>query len=234
MKRKITKKTSNDSLVPNDIVIQNVKFNDKQKSFINLCNQKDFKLFFVDGPAGTSKTYISVYCALRLLELKQVSKLIYIRSAVESAAQKLGSLPGEIDEKFKPWVIPLIDKLQELSRPDVVEYLIKNNIIEAHPNNYLRGMSFVDRVIVVDESQNMTVSELITILTRIGENCKVFVIGDSMQSDINKSGFKTIFNLFETAQSVEHGIYTFRFDEEDIVRSELLKFIVNQLKKLNV
>jgi phosphate starvation-inducible PhoH-like protein len=232
-KRRTKKAETNEYKAPNDIIVTHVKFTPKQENFIALSTHSESKLFFIDGPAGTSKTYLSIYCALRILEMHAAEKLIYIRSAVESAAQKLGALPGEIDEKFKPWIIPLLDKLHEISTPSIVSDLCKKNIIEAHPNNYLRGMSYKDKAIIVDEAQNMTEGELTTILTRIGENCKVFVIGDSMQTDIHKSGFKTLFDLFDVKESNKHGIYCTVFDEEDIVRSELLKYIIFRLKKLH-
>ena len=102
--------------------------------------------------------------------------------------------------------------------------------ISAMPINYLRGSSWKDKVVVADEAQNFTYKELTTLITRIGENCKLFICGDFMQSDINgKSGFAPMFDLFNCEDSMNHGIHAFKFGKEDILRSEILKFIISKL-----
>ena len=88
--------------------------NDVHKTFLDLCLYEKTKMVFVDGPAGTAKTYLAVLSALTLLQQKKIKKIVYIRSIVESAEKSIGALPGEIDEKFKPWSLPLLDKLHEL------------------------------------------------------------------------------------------------------------------------
>ena len=88
--------------------------NDIHRSFVGLTLTKDTRMVFADGPAGTAKTYLAAYCALSLLKSKAVEEVIYIRSVVESASQKMGSLPGEVEDKFLPWSMPLIEKLDEL------------------------------------------------------------------------------------------------------------------------
>ena len=107
---------------------------------------------------------------------------------MESATRKLGSLPGEVDEKFKPWSIPLVEKCDELVGKQITEMLFESDYLKSIPVNFLRGSTFANNVVIVDEAQNLEHSELVTILTRFGKNCKLFVIGDSLQSDIQKSG----------------------------------------------
>jgi phosphate starvation-inducible PhoH-like protein len=161
-----------------------------------------------------------------MLKEKKIDEVIYIRSIVESATRKLGSLPGEVDDKFKPWSIPLIEKCDELVGKQITNMLFENEYLKCTPVNFLRGATFANSVVIVDEAQNLEHSELVTILTRFGKNCKLFVIGDSLQSDIQKSGFKNIINGFDSDESNNNGIHVFYFTEDDITRSKLLKFIV--------
>jgi PhoH-like ATPase len=104
--------------------------------------------------------------------------------------------------------------------------LFESNYLKSIPVNFLRGATFTNNVVIVDEAQNLEHSELVTILTRFGKNCKLFIIGDSLQSDIQKSGFEKIMRAFDTDESNKNGIHAFHFTEEDITRSKLLKFIV--------
>ena len=206
---------------------------EKQKQFLELALDKKVKMLLISGPAGTTKTYLAVLAALMLMNEKRVSDIIYVRSVVESADVKMGTLPGEADDKLSPYKRPLIDKLDELlPRPDV-QFLIKDNRIEGLPVGYLRGLNWNAKAVIGDEMQNLTKKELVTLMTRIGEFCKVFLCGDPQQSDINgRSGFQSIVNHFGDDASKEHGIYTFQFTDDDILRSELAKFIVKKLKSL--
>ena len=203
------------------------------QSFVELALQKDTNIVIVDGPAGTAKTYCAVYIALSLLRARCKDSILYVRSIVESATRKLGSLPGEVEDKFKPWSIPLVEKLEELIDPVYINPLIDNNYIKCIPVNFLRGSTFKDNVVIIDEAQNLEYSELVTILTRFGDNCKLLIIGDTKQSDINgKSGFPSIYNAFDNEESENEGVYTFKFNENDITRSKLLSFIIKQLDKI--
>lgn len=214
--------------------IRNFNLTDKQKSFAQIAFDKNTKIIFINGPAGSSKTFLAVYCALHILNSNPRSELKYIRTIAESGERALGSLPGTVDEKFNPFMMPLYDKLDELLPLAQSKYLETNGFIEAVPINFLRGATWNDKVIIADESQNYSTKELVTLLTRIGENTKIFICGDAMQSDIgNKSGFIKVYDLFNNKESEEKGIYCFQFDEEDIMRSEILKYIVATFKKLD-
>ena len=207
---------------------------EKQKIFIELALDKKVKLLLVSGPAGSTKTYLSVLASLMLMNEKKISDILYVRSVVESADVKMGTLPGEADDKLSPYKRPLIDKLDELLPKEDIQYLIKDNRIEGLPIGYLRGLNWNAKAVVADEMQNCTKKELITLMTRTGEFSKVFVCGDPQQSDINgRSGFQSIFSLFNDDESKSHGIYTFEFTEDDILRSALVKFIVQKIKNLN-
>lgn len=210
------------------------KLNTIHSSFKALCTTHTTKMVFADGPAGTAKTYLAVQCAVELLKKRAVESVIYIRSVVESASQKMGSLPGEVDDKFLPWSMPLIEKLDELVGIPTRQNLMSKGLVECVPVNFVRGLTFNNAVVIVDEAQNLTHNELVTILTRFGENSKFIVVGDTNQSDINgKTGFAPIFKCFNNDTSEEQGIYTFEFSENEIVRSKILKFIVKQLENIN-
>jgi phosphate starvation-inducible PhoH-like protein len=208
-------------------------FTEKQKKFINISNDDGTKLMFVDGPAGSAKTYTSIYCALELLSSHKFSEIVYVRSAVESSDSKLGFLPGAQDDKMAPYLEPFKDKLEELLSPVDIRYLQDEERIYGIPVGFCRGASWDDKVIIVDEAQNLSQKELITLMTRMGENSKMFICGDAMQSDIgNKTGFLPISELFTDETSKSKGIIGFKFTEDDIVRSELVKFIIQRLKSL--
>ena len=187
---------------------------------------------FINGPAGSTKTYMAVYSALRLLSAYDELDLLYVRTVIESAEKGLGALPGDLEEKFNPYMAPLEDKLWEMlpQNTTVRKDLLENGRIKARPINFIRGADWKDKVVVADEAQNFTFKELTTLITRLGDNSKMFVCGDSMQSDINgKSGFVDMCKLFNDGESRKHGIESFCFGEQDILRSELVKFIIKKL-----
>lgn len=223
----------NDNALKAKIKIKGLKLTEKQKKFLELSLRDDSKIVFVLGPAGSTKTYMAVMSALRHLQKDDSLDLFYVRTAIESAEKGLGALPGTLEEKFNPYMAPLEDKLIELlpGNTTLKAELLKSNRIQAMPINFLRGANWINKIVVADESQNFTFKELVTMITRLGENSKLFICGDLMQSDINgKSGLKPMIDLFDDEQSKEKGIYCFRFTENDIMRSEILKFIIQKLK----
>ena len=168
-----------------------------------------------------------------LMQKYQINQIIYLRSIAESGSKSIGSLPGELDLKFQPYIGPMIEKLDELVGPKVGGELIKNNYIKCMPVNFVRGLTFRNSIVIVDESQNLEIKELVTILTRFGENTKYIVIGDSFQSDIgSRTGFTKIKNAFDNPESEENGIHNFIFTENEVVRSQILKFIVKKLEAI--
>ena len=213
---------------------EDYKLTPKQVEFLVKALQKTTRMCMVDGPAGTAKTYLAVLTALKLLNRKQIENVIYIRSIVESASRSMGALPGELEEKFAPWSMPLIDKLEEITTAGAGGNLINKGYIKCIPVNFTRGLTFKNSCVIIDEAQNMTNPELTTILTRFGENSKYLVVGDTNQADIGvKSGFKNILEAFQEPICEDQGILTFNFDEEDIVRSEILRFIVERLNTIH-
>lgn len=212
-----------------ELKVRELPWTEKQKAFLTLTGDKNTKIVFLTGPAGTSKTTVAVRAGLEMLNQKKVSDLIFIRAAVESADSKLGMLPGDIDHKVGEYMTPFDDKLEELlSSADRTKLKAEKRIIYK-PVNFCRGASWTARCIIVDEAQNLTLNELQTILTRVGMFSKIIICADPDQSDLpsnKQGGFKTCSEIFDTDKAQEIGIYSVHFNNDDIVRSELCKFIV--------
>jgi phosphate starvation-inducible PhoH-like protein len=225
-----------DSKLKDGLDIRELKWTDKQKEFFRLALDKDTKLMFVAGPAGTSKTLTAVYCGLKLLSDKRVSDILYLRSAVESSDSKIGFLPGDANEKLAFYNLPFLDKLEELLTKTQVEKLTKEDRVKAYPINFARGMSWNAKYIIVDEAQNSSLKEIVTIMTRVGMFSKCIVLADPMQTDLpagKNGGFERLKSLFCDTESQENGIQTFEFNEDDVVRSPLCRFIVKKLAAPN-
>lgn len=206
-------------------------FNENHKGFYDSIKCDDTNMTFVDGPAGSAKSYIAVLAALELFKEKKIKNIIYIRSVIESASRSIGSLPGEVDDKFLPYAMPLLEKVKEITDDATCLQLKTANIISAIPVNFCRGLTFNDSMVIIDEAQNLTKSEIVTILTRFGKNSRYVVCGDLKQSDIGKlSGYKEIYNKFDTLEAAQNHIHIYKFGQSEIVRSKILRFIVSVLE----
>ena len=207
-------------------------FTKNQVDFLKTALDKNSKLLFLAGPAGTAKTYMAVYSALQILIDSDLQKnILYIRSIAESAQRSMGSLPGSIDEKFSVFASPFYDKIDEMLNPTDIGFLREKNLFDCIPVNYIRGANWNDVTVIIDEAQNFSYYELLTTLTRIGENSKIIICGDIMQSDIKNPGFAKIFNIFDDEESIENGVVCKSFTTDDIKRSEIVRFIVSKLEK---
>lgn len=218
----------------NSFFVKSFKWTDKQKDLIKLALSEESKIIFIEGPAGTSKTLLSVYCGLRLLSDKRVEDLTYIRSAVESSDARLGFLPGDADDKLHFFNLPFLDKLNELVSDEEIKKLQKSQRVSTYPVNFSRGMSWSNKCIIFDECQNSSLKEIITVLTRIGEGTKIFLCGDNMQTDLkngNRGSFSKMMKIFNDEESHENNIHSFSFNEDDIMRSRILKFLIKKIDK---
>lgn len=167
------------------------------------------------GPAGTGKTYLSTTFAVQA----DYSKIVIIRPHV-SVGKELGFLPGSLEEKVTPWALPVLDVLDIHWGKDEVKRRLKNGSIEVAPIALMRGRSFKDAFILVDEAQNITAEEFKMLLTRVGEDCKIVINGDVQQSDIKNSGLQKIIDMAKK-YSIELGIV--EMTSKDIVRSKICK-----------
>ena len=207
-------------------------FTENQVSFLKTAIDSESKLMFLAGPAGTAKTYMAVYSALQMMIDSGLEKdILYIRSIAESADRSIGSLPGSIEEKFGVFASPFYDKLDEMLNVTDIKMLKERKQFDCIPVNFVRGANWNNTIVIIDEAQNFTFNELMTVLTRIAENSKIIICGDMMQSDIRHSGFSKIFKAFDDDESKQNGVFCTSFGVEDIKRSEILKFIVSKLDK---
>lgn len=216
----------------NSLLLGHIELTPKQKEFYDILSAPDIRIVFIGGPAGTSKTFLSVYTALDLYNDNKDLKILYLRSVVESAERSLGYLKGDMDDKFGPYMAPLLDKVDELLNSIEKQQLQNKKVLEAEPINFLRGCTWRDKIVIVDEAQNMSIKELTTILTRIGRGSKLFICGDSLQSDIKNSGFDKLATLFADETSRRHGIASISFDKSDIIRDKIITYIVEKIEKI--
>jgi phosphate starvation-inducible PhoH-like protein len=221
--------------IKESLEVRKFDWTDKQKEFMDIALDKKTKVMLIKGPAGSSKTLLSVCCALNLLNEKKVGQVLYIRSAVEASESKIGYLPGTVEEKLAFYNMPLVDKMVELLPKSQIDKLLKEEKVKSFPINFARGMSWNATCILFDEAQNSSIKEIITVLTRVGQFSKCFLLADPSQTDLNHGkggGFERLWEVFHSEDSIENGIRTFEFSEDDIMRSELVKFIVKKLKLL--
>jgi phosphate starvation-inducible protein PhoH and related proteins len=193
-----------------------------QRAYIAALQSKD--LVFATGPAGTGKTYLAVAYAASLFERKLISKIVLCRPAVE-AGEKLGFLPGDLRDKIDVYLLPLYDALHEFLPKEKVERALETGDIEIAPLAFMRGRTFKDAYIIIDEANNTTVSQMKLILTRIGENTRIVVSGDISQCDLPRgipSGLADAVRLFRGLPEV--GLV--EFTKGDVVRSGLVKKVV--------
>lgn len=192
-------------------------------------NIQNFPVTFAIGPAGTGKTYLAVACAVAALEKEQVSRILLIRPAVE-AGERLGFLPGDLEQKVDPYLRPLYDALYEMLGAEQVIRLIERRVIEIAPLAFMRGRTLNDAFIILDEAQNTTREQMKMFLTRIGFNAKIVVTGDITQTDLpdkTPSGLKHALDVLKGITDIE---VTF-FKAEDIVRHPLVQQIVEAYER---
>ncbi len=193
-----------------------------QKKYVDLMKKKT--ITFGIGPAGTGKTYLAVAIAVNAYKEKQVEKIILTRPAVE-AGEKLGFLPGDLQEKVNPYLRPLYDALQEMLGADSFAKMMERGTIEIAPLAYMRGRTLSNAYVILDEAQNTTKEQIKMFLTRLGENSKMIITGDLTQIDLpsgHTSGLKHAVRILKDINDI--GII--RLSEKDVVRHPLVQQIV--------
>jgi phosphate starvation-inducible protein PhoH len=232
----MTKKKNNSYQNLEDLLDSKRKFtfSEKQKKIIDTTLSSNTNVVFINGVAGTGKTYCAIYCALKELVRGFKDGILYIRTLAESGKLKLGARPGDVAEKTQHLMTPLRDKIDEIVSQTITDkFLAKGNgAIQAIPINDIRGSNWINKIVIVDEAQNYESDELLTVITRLGENPKIIFIGDSMQADIKNSGWIEFLNTFDDEESELNGIFNFRFSSEDIVRNPFLKFVISKIEKV--
>ena len=193
-----------------------VPVNDKQKELLD--SLKSNNQIFILGPAGTGKTYVTATYAADLYTLKEIDRIVITRPHV-AVGKDIGFLPGSLEEKTYPWALPVLDVLQKHLGKGTVDTAIKNGNIEMAPLALMRGRSFDNAFIIVDETQNITIHELKMLLTRVGEGSKIVLNGDAQQSDLKEGdGLSKAIHL---AKKWLLPIPVVEFGVDDIVRSDI-------------
>ncbi len=200
-----------------------------QRRYLEAIERND--LVFGIGPAGTGKTYLAVAMAISALNNKQVARIILTRPAVE-AGERLGFLPGTLQEKVDPYLRPLYDALYDMLESDRVDKLLERNAIEVAPIAFMRGRTLNDSFIILDEAQNSTPEQMKMVLTRQGFNSKMVVNGDITQIDLPNARRSGLIEATEVLRGVE-GISFVQFDEKDVVRHTLVQRIVKAYERYN-
>ncbi len=193
-----------------------------QARYVEAIEKND--MVFGVGPAGTGKTYLAVAMAVAAMNAKKVSRIILVRPAVE-AGERLGFLPGSLQEKVDPYLRPLYDALYDLCEPEKVDKMLEKNIIEVAPLAFMRGRTLSDAFIIMDEAQNTTTEQMKMFLTRLGHNSKAVITGDITQIDLpnpKKSGLVDAINLLGGVE----GIQFCHFEDGDVVRHTLVQRII--------
>lgn len=206
-------KVKNRTIVPKTI---------NQKRYVDFILKYD--IVFGIGPAGTGKTYLAVAAAIRALANNEIKKIIISRPAVE-AGEALGFLPGDLKEKILPYLRPIYDALDDIIGHEEASILLAKEIIEVAPLAYMRGRTLTDAFIILDEAQNTSTTQMLMILTRLGDRSRMIITGDITQVDLP---YRRLSGLKEAVQALAgiEGIKLFYFENKDIIRHPLVEKIV--------
>ena len=198
-----------------------------QKKYIQAL--KNHELVFGVGPAGTGKTYLAVAMAVVAFKNKEVERIILTRPAVE-AGEKLGFLPGDLQNKVDPYLRPLYDALQEFFGLETYKQLMERGAIEVAPLAYMRGRTLNNAFIILDEAQNCSIEQMKMFLTRFGEGSRIVVTGDVTQIDLPKEKMSGLVHAIRVLDGVE-GISVVKLTHKDVVRHELVQRIIQAYEK---
>src|SRR5580658_4618505 len=193
-----------------------------QRRYLEAIEKHD--MVFGIGPAGTGKTYLAVAMAISALLAKRVNRIILARPAVE-AGERLGFLPGTLQDKIDPYLRPLYDALYDMLEPDKVDRYLEKNVIEIAPIAFMRGRTLNDSFVILDEAQNTTSEQMKMFVTRLGFNSKAVITGDVTQIDLPNANRSGLVEATEILRNVE-GIHFSHFDEGDVVRHHLVQRII--------
>ena len=198
-----------------------------QRRYLDAIERSD--IVFGVGPAGTGKTYLAMAQAVAYLLAKRVNRIILARPAVE-AGEKLGFLPGDLQEKVNPYLRPLYDALYDMLDAERVERLLERGVIEIAPIAFMRGRTLNDAFVILDEAQNTTSEQMKMFLTRLGFGSKAVVTGDITQIDLPPGRISGLVESLKVVSGID-GIATIYFDERDVVRHSLVQQIVKAYER---
>lgn len=223
-----------------------IEFNpQRQRRAINLIpksiNQENYILALCDdsinvvvgaGPAGTGKTYLATLAAIQALRSKQCERIILTRPAITVDDEKHGFLPGDLNQKMEPWTRPLLDVFREFYHVKEIEHMLAEQIIEISPLAFMRGRTFKNAYVILDEAQNATPSQFKMLLTRIGDNSKIVLVGDTDQADRKRSDNGLLDLQHRLSMYPIPSLIVCKFDERDIQRHSIIEHVLLAYKTL--
>lgn len=202
--------------------------NERQKEFQNSIRQKEITI--TTGLAGSGKTFLALYNALKLLE-QGYKKIILVKSVTTVPEEEIGFLPGSVEQKMQPFIMSYTGNLNKLLGEKETEQLFKDKVVEILPLAYIRGINIDDSIVILDEAQNLTLNTFKSIVTRIGSNSKYIIMGDTEQIDMkdkNKSSLVQVMDLFKDSDCVG----TIKFTDEDCVRNPIIPYLLEKIKEI--
>lgn len=217
---------------PKEMEIRPFKWTAKQQSVINTALDKNTKIVMIRACAGTGKTLLSMFCGLTLLKERDLGSLIYLRNPVESSSAKMGFLPGSYEEKIAAYGEPAIGVMKEMISTQDIKVLQDSGKFECQSVGFVKGLSYHNKIVVIDECEDFQISDLKLCGSRVGRGSVMFFIGDASQSNVKNNGFDRFFDLFNDEESRNHGVHCFEFGPEDCMRSGITRYILGKSEGL--
>jgi phosphate starvation-inducible PhoH-like protein len=205
-----------------------------QAQYNNLLINDDKQIVIVNGPAGTGKTLMACNQAIQYLQQSKIEKIILTRPLITVENEEMGFLPGNMILKMDPWTRPIMDIFEKFYSTRTIQEMINNKIIDICPLGFMRGRTFKDCFILADEMQNSSPNQMLMLTTRLGENCKLVIMGDTEQTDAKNTanGFTDIIKKYKdytyyNFNTTNLGIDYYEMDKSDIVRSKVVTDVLN-------
>ena len=212
------------------LTIRDFNWTEKQNAFIGIALDSKTNYILCQAPAGVGKTLMSVYIGLKLLEEGKIRNIFFVRNPVESSNHGLGFLGGDFAAKMDPYIQPMMDHLNELLPPSQIKALLEGGFIQSIPVGFLKGRTFNSALIIADEVEDFTVNDFRLIMGRLGKRSKMLLIGDQDQVNVRNSGFMKTYDVFNSHECEENGIYCLSFGTEDIMRNKILGYVIDRFK----